>query len=396
MDLRPEAIWLSNPSADSIVAGLEADEYSIAGLQPIIGTQVTQCDIECATPCLPQTYELVFTTVNFGSCNECGKAVGFQMKLRREANFDNQDYLHLLSSLEVMYEPVNVPSGDVTPQMFRDYFVNFFDNNAYDDEHDFFGVTVVAHPTATDTLIMTVPCPLKLDLFVAPDAEANITITETDAGQTAKLTKEILQKEYPLIIGYVPGQGPDETFTGCQDICVICIKGCIPSCVSDAQNLLTTNNASHLHAVGTNFSYKIFVNSSAPGYPDFITALNAAVGACTLTAEVGSQSPIVQVTGTAGTDTLDLTQFMSATAGEFALGDGPITGVVSNGQVSISFNLTVPPLTAPIDTADLIAQLNTKFGASAFSVNAGDANIIDVAPTFSVNGQQLSIRFTSV
>jgi hypothetical protein len=387
MDLKPLAVFLHNPSASSIQAGLEADEYSIGGVLPFFSTQVTSCDIACATPCLPQQWSIQFDDVDFGTCNDCGLSVAFVMKLRRQSNFDIEDYLHLTSDIELVYEPDDVPSGLVTAQTIRDYFLNFLDGSAvYDDEHDFFGVTAVA--SGTDTLILTVPCPVQLDIFKAQDAvgfvitAGVVQILETP-GQTASLTQPQLLKEYPLMIGYVPGQAPDDTFTQCEDICLIEIKGCIPTCVSDANNLLTTVNAVHLHEVGTKFHYKLFVNSSGPGYTAFITALNAAVAACPATPTFGSQIAAVQDPAGA---TLDLTAIGadgSTATGEFT-GYTSAEGTISDGEVTVYFSVTGAPVTADaINTA-----INTAIGSANLQANGvitlvgvpfnGDATIIKV------------------
>ena len=82
MDLKATGIFLHNPSAGTILESeIEAGEYSFNGILPFVADQITACEIECATSCLPQVITLTFADVDFGSCNECGKAVSFMMKL---------------------------------------------------------------------------------------------------------------------------------------------------------------------------------------------------------------------------------------------------------------------------------------------------------------------------
>jgi hypothetical protein len=397
MDMRPTGVFLHDPSAASIVASpIEAGEFSIGGVLPLIGSQVTSCEITCAQPCLPQVYTLTFTDVDFGSCNECGLSVAWFMKLRRQANFDIEDYLHLTSTLELGYEPVQVPSGQVLSTVFRDFFFDLLNNAQYDDEHDWFGITAVkgtdsggAFPATTSELIITVPCPLQMDIFQSNESQP-ITVVETTAGQTATYTREQMLKSFPLIIGYVPGQDVDSTFTGCEDVCIITLKGCIDHCVSDAQNLLTTQNAVHLHTAGTKFWYQLVVNSAALGYADFITALNAAVAACNaipLAPIQGSQVPFTQVIGTGGAVALDLAPFV--TSGAFDLTAGPITGTITNGVTTVYFNLTG----GGSDIADLAAFLNLQVQGSPFAA-ALDTLTVDAA--WAPTGSVVVIKFTSV
>jgi len=371
MDLRPLAVFLHNPSADTIQPGLETGEFSLAGVLPFVASQITECDISCATPCLTQQWMITFATVEFGTCNDCGLSVAFNIRLRRQSNFDIEDYLHLTSDLGFSYEPDQVPSGSVAPDTIRNYFLNFFNNGAYDDEHDFFGITAAAG-ALTGELILTVPCPIQVDVFQSLDSEP-LVVAETVAGQTASLTKAQLMKEYPLMIGYVPGQNVDDTFTQCEDICIINLKGCIPSCVTDAQNLLTTNNAVHLHDVGTKFAYKLFVDSGAPGYVDFIADLNTNITACaSLTAIVGSQVPFASLAATgAGTDVSLLT------AGADALGDfmgQEVIGTFSNGLTTMNFKAT-STYPAVVNVTDIFAALSAIGGAGTFIAGAAVSDI---------------------
>jgi len=373
MDLKPLAVFLHDPSAASIQDGLETGEFSIGGVLPFVGAQITACDIACATPCLTQSWSITFADVNFGTCNDCGLSVAFNIRLRRQSNFDIEDYLHLTSDLGFTYEPDQVPSLVVTAATQSAYFLLFLNNGAYDDEHDFFGITAVAG--AAGEIILTVPCPIQVDIFQSQDSEP-LAIVET-VGQTASLTRAQLMKEYPLMIGYVPGQNVDDTFTQCEDICVIDIKGCIPGCVADAQNLLTTVNAVHLHDVGTKFAYKLFVNSSAPGYGDFIGALSTATGAiCPATSAYGTQLPAAQdLLGLA----LDLVDAGADATGEFS-NCTSATGTISNGVITLYWAVPTPAGTN-VNVSDILTAINTVLtgtavasGATALNITGGDFN----------------------
>mgnify|MGYP003121524580 CR=1 FL=1 len=341
MDLGPQKIFLKDPSAASITSGLEANEYIIDGVLPYNSTTVTATEILCAQPCDAQTYTVTFSAVDFGDCNDCGKSVALVITLRRHSNFDIQDYLHLTSRIVVSYEPDQLPTGTVTAADIADWFADEINSQPYDDEHDFFGISASA---AAGVLTLTVNCPNKVDIFNDESTKSLLStelpvIAETDAGADAVLTKDQLQKEFPLIIGYVPGQGPDVTFTGCQDICVIKIQGCISACADPS--LLTTQNAVHLHDVATKFQIELFVNSSAPGYADFIAALNAALPAgkavtLTYANAVGS----VSVAGAAGDTNIDLAAagLIDGGTGLF-VETGALKGTLSNGLITVAFSL---------------------------------------------------------
>ena len=198
-------------------------------------------------------------------------------------------------------------------------------------------------------------------------------------------------KEYPLMIGYVPGQNVDDTFTQCEDICVIHIKGCIPSCVDDDLNLLTTVNAVHLHDVGTKFSYKLFVNSSGAQYPAFIAELNSAVAACNaipLTAAVGSQVPFATAAAPA---VVDLVDAGATAAGDF-VGSTKVTGSFSNGVTTIYFTTTaaVPP--AAVNVSDILLDLLAAGGVGTFAASGTSA--IDVNAPFDTG--ILTIKIDSI
>jgi hypothetical protein len=292
------------------------------------------------------------------------------MILRRQPNFDIQDYLHLTSRLVMSYEPDSVPSGDVTAQEFVDYFLNEFDNGAYDDEHDFFGA--VATDATGGVLEITFPCNNKVDLYPEEGSELKpADFVETVEGLDAILQKDQLQKEFPLIIGYIPGQGPDITFTGCQDICVIVLTGCIPDCPAPNMDLLTTSNATHLHTAGTKFKYELFVNSSAPGYAAFIADLNVAIAPCVVPLTVANTQFAATVPVPLAADApFDLATLISA-------GDtftAPISGTISNGAITLAFG---PVATVPL----LVAALNGAYPSApvSFEDNTPGDGIFEVA-----------------
>ena len=380
MDVGPQKVFLKDPSAASITSGLEANEYIIDGVLPYNSTTVTATEILCAQPCDAQTYTVTFAAVDFGDCNDCGKSVALVITLRRFANFDIQDYLHLTSRIVVSYEPDQLPTGTVTAADIADWFADEINSQPYDDEHDYFGISASA---AAGVLTLTVNCPNKVDIFNDESTKSLLStelpvIAETDAGADAVLTKDQLQKEFPLMIGYVPGQGPDVTFTGCQDICVIKIQGCISACADPS--LLTTQNAVHLHDVATKFQFELFVNSSAPGYADFIAALNAALPAGkAVTLQYANAVGSVSVASGAGDTTLDLEAAGLTNATGVFVETGALKGSISNGSITVAFSLA-----AGATEADLVTAIN---GALAGAVgNAvptnGEIEVLAAGPLF--------------
>lgn len=370
MDLRPTAVFLHNPSAATLVEN-DGGDWTIDGVLPFFPDDITACTISCATACQPQQWSIVFTDVDFGDCNDCGRNVSFLIRLRRQANFDIEDYLHLTTSLQYTYEPEVLPSGAVTAATLSAYFLDYFNGNAvYDDEHDNFGITASLATTtvADDTLVLTVPCPVQADVFQAHGSEA-LTITETVQGVTATLTRDQLLKEYPLMIGYVPGQAPDDTFTYCEDICVIDVTGCINSCTTN-EELITTYNSVHLHTVGTKFSYKLFVNSAAPGYVEFLAALTGTIGACgAVRIEFGSSVPSAQANGI-----IPMEEAGADATGEF-VGCTSANGTVSNGTLTVYWSVPTPAGTY-LNVSDIITAINASLaGTAAATATASEIDL---------------------
>jgi len=390
MDLGATHLWVKHPDANKITPGLEAGEWVLENRLNYFTEFITETTITCAAPCEEQVYTISFADVDFGDCNECGKKVAFVLILRRQANFDIQDYLHMTSRLPVTYGPSKIPSGVVTGAEFATWFEDYLSNEAYDDEHDFFGITAVA---SGSDLIITVPCPNKLDIYPDEYSELDPTqIVETTPGTDAILTKDQMQKLYPLMIGYIHGQRPDETFTGCEDVCVIDIRGCIPECVEPDKDLLTTQNAVHLHTTGTKFWYQIIVDSSAPGYADFIAALNASLPpAAQIPLVVANTSLVDNEPVVAGSDTaLDLTGATTDAGGVVSdtFADGPISGSITNGNVTLQFS-------GIADVPALVAALNGAYPSTPPSFadsTAGDGifEVVD-ASAFATGGTSITI-----
>jgi hypothetical protein len=381
MDLGATKVFIHDPKGnnETVKVGLgqslvpATQEWSILDQLPFFTNHVTDCQVVCASPCEEQVIDITFPTVSFGDCNECGKTVAFVMILQREPNFDISDYLHLTSRVVMSYEPDNVPSGDVTGAALATWFENEFNNGAYDDEHDWFGATAVAN---ADVLTITVPCPNKLDIYPEEGSElTKAAIVVTDPGAYAVLQKDQLQKEFPLIIGYIPGQGPDDTFTGCEDICIITVKGCIPHCPPTNEELLTTSNATHLHTAGTMFHYELFVNSSAAGYAAFVADLEAATG-CTIPLQVANTQFAASVDDVAAANTpIDLS---SITSGTVNFDEAPVSGSISNGIVTIQFS--------GINTiAELVTAIDGAVGAGA--AGDGGAGVLNILQAGNFNNE---------
>jgi len=165
--------------------------------------------------------------------------------------------------------------------------------------------------------------------------------TETQEAVEAVLSREKLLQQFPQEIGHVFGEAPRDQWMWCQTVCVITLKGCIDACSSFFDN----QNSGHLHTGATPFDLLLYVDSSAPGFADFIDALNTLFpNACDLDALPGFQSG-VQGDITAGIDITPIVDNIDA-----------INGTLINVTIgSLSFSVTATSGT------DLATQINGLF-----------------------------------
>lgn len=308
MQSNAQKLWIPNPSAASLVdlealygAGNGFDgEIRIVDQISILASSVTRCQKVCASPCQPNVWTIEFADVDFGDCNACGKSLGFTVLLDRNPDFDNQTYFEYNQRKQYVYQGnlTGVVTGIELAQWFYEYIIGLQNEN---DQHDQFLVEAT-DPAGTAVLELTFPCSgliayNVLGIYHLPNNNlTNIelpTFTETQEAVEAVLSREKLLQQFPQEVGHVFGEAPRDQFMWCQNICVITLKGCIPAC----SDFFDNQNSGHLHTGATPFDLMLYVNSAAPGFADFIGALNtlfpATCGTPGLTLAPGIQAGVI-------------------------------------------------------------------------------------------------------
>lgn len=356
MQSNAQKLWIPNPNAGTLVdvEALQgpdfANEVRIVDQISILSTSVTRCQKVCASPCEENIWTIEFEDVDFGDCNACGKSVGFTLLLNRNPDFDNQTYFEYNQRKQYVYQGnlSGVVTGAALAQWFFTYITDLQNQN---DQHDQF---LVEASVNTNTLTLTFPCSgliaySLIGIYQLPNnnlATAEIPVfTETQAAVEAVLSREKLLQQFPQEIGHVFGEAPRDQFMWCQTICVITLKGCIDACSSFFDN----QNSGHLHTGATPFDLLLYVNSAAPGFVDFIDALNDLFPPCDLSIAGGIQAG-VQEPYDAGDTVLDISslEFDAINGSSFTVTSGPVKIVV----------------TATSGT-DLAAEINALFAGSA-------------------------------
>lgn len=353
MQSNAQKLWIPNPSAgtfEDLGATLGTDfagEIRIVDQITILARSVTRCQKVCATPCQENIWEIEFSDVDFGSCNECGKSVGFTLLLNRNPDFDNQTYFEYNQRKQYVYQ--GTLSGTVTGTALATWFESYI-NDLYNqnDQHDQFLLEV----TRTGAVLtLTLPCSglvaySLLGIYQLPNNNLAAlelpTFTEIQPAVEAVLSKEKLLQQFPQEVGHVFGEAPRDQWMWCQTICVITLKGCIDACSTFFDN----QNSGHLHTGATPFDLLLYVNSAAPGFTDFIGELNTLFpNACDLDTIPGYQSGVQgPVTG------FDISNIINNV--------DPVNGTLVNVTIgNLSFSLTIT------SGADLASQIDTLFGA---------------------------------
>jgi hypothetical protein len=355
MQSNPQKLWIPSPSAATITTDANfPGEVRIADQISVLAASVTRCGKVCASPCVNNVWTIEFQSVDFGNCNECGKSVGFILILDRNPDFDNQTYFEYNQRKQYVFQGnlSGTYTGSQLAQWFESYISDLYEQN---DQHDQFLIEVTR---VNETLTITLPCSglvaysLK-GIFLLPNnnlptAELPV-ITETQEAVEAVLSREKLLQQFPQEVGHVFGEAPRDQFMWCQNICVITLKGCIDPC----SDFFDNQNSGHLHTAATPFDLMLYVNSAAPGFADFIDALNTEFSATCganggLSLAPGLQAG-VQALYDAGGTVIDISSL------EFdAVNGTPF--VVSAGPVRIVVTAT--------DEADLVAQINALFAGS--------------------------------
>jgi len=360
MQSNAQKLWIPNPNAGTLVdvealQGIDfKDEVRIVDQISILSTSVTRCQKVCASPCEENIWTIEFGDVDFGDCNACGKSVGFTLLLNRNPDFDNQTYFEYNQRRQYVYQGNlnGVVFGVDLAIWFESYINDLFNQN---DQHDQFLVSVTR---VNETLTLTFPCSgliaySLIGIYHLPNnnlATLELPVfTETQEAVEAVLSREKLLQQFPQEIGHVFGEAPRDQWMWCQTVCVITLKGCIDACSSFFDN----QNSGHLHTGATPFDLLLYVDSSAPGFADFIVALNDLFpNACDLDTlpgfQSGVQGPLTGIDITSIVDNID-----------------PINGTLINITIgALSFSITA---TGP---ADLVSQIDGIFGGSASAYSA--------------------------
>lgn len=371
MRQKPQILWIKDPSATTIAVGSGdfAGELTIDGQIKILADSATACIKECATPCVKNSWLIEFQDIDFGSCNDCGKQLGFVPVLQRHPDFDNQTYLDYTNRKPYVYD--GEKSGTLTGAQQATYFLALIASLMFqNDQHDQFYVTAVAGANANE-IILTYPCTglvtYQLEGIFHPennnllDAELPV-FTELVSGEEAVLSREKLLKHFPDNVGRVFGEAPGERFTWCGNTCIIKLKGCIDPC-SD----WTNHNSGFMHSSATPIELYLYVNSDAPGFADFIDSLNTNFTACTLDGTVGTNGECYQQVIAGASVVIDVDNLLFNAAGD--------TFSLTNGATTLNvFDVT--------SGADLQAKLTAAFPSGTFVYAAGPPATLTVSGVF--------------
>lgn len=276
MNLTGQTYFLKNPTAASVVAGLDPGEINIlteTGTIKIFGqANMTACDLICATPCVPGTWTVTIPDVAFGTCNPCPIKVGFQPTFVRPELYDAANYLDLVTR-ESIYYPNSLSVGNVTGTTIAAWFVQTLNYQSAMYAHDHYHVVATA---VGNVLTLTFPCPLVVAIYDKSVGTA-LTLVETVSSISAKYTADQMHQTFSYMTETVPGAGLDISyFCTCESVCVLDLKGCYTGC--STTDLFKDNFIPLIgDAAGHRVDYVLFIDSNAPGYAAFIAAIKAAL-----------------------------------------------------------------------------------------------------------------------
>jgi hypothetical protein len=344
MQSNPQKLWIPNPSASLVeVGGVGTPfegEVRLVDQISILQESVRRCDVVCASPCTPEVWTIEFEDIDFGTCNPCGKSLGFKIVLQRHPDFDNQTYFDYAMHRTYSFgEPLQ---GTWTGAQLASWFYNYIESlKNQNDQHDHF---LIDYAVSGSTLTLTLPCSGLLTynligIYQIPNnnllpAELPV-FTLVTKGEEAVLSREKLLRNFPQEVGHVFGEAPRDTFMWCQTICVVKLKGCIDAC----SDFFDNQNSGHLHTGATPFDLLLYINSAAPGYAAFIQALENTFDACDNTglSTIPGYQCGVQVLPVASVYTIPLGGFtFSASGTPFTLTLG---GLVLNVNATSAVNL---------------------------------------------------------
>lgn len=363
-----QRMWIHNPSASTITV---TDGIVDIDGQIQIKDVITACMKQCASPCVPQITRITFQDIDFGDCNGCPKDVGFHMRLLRNPNFDTETYPEMTTNRGVFYQ--GIKQGVVTAGDLADWFVLYINTvQEQNDQHDFFAVDVIIDPGDPNSILITSYCDnlVGYNILFSTLEDNNlltteeVTITEVQAATPPILTKSILLREFPWgnggDEGWIFGSAPNETFTYCENICKILLRGCYDPCDNFVQN----QGSGYTHTGATPFTLMLFVNSDAPGFADFVNEIISTFTNCTgsdIDTSIGINNPGAQGLINGGGANIDLSSLDFSTTKDWKLYNG-LTTVIAQGVTS---------------KANLASVLGTVYPSGAFTYDPiGDKLII--------------------
>ena len=336
MQSNAQKLWIPNPSGASLedleatIGSDFAGEIRIVDQISIHAYSVRRCQKVCASPCEENIWEIEFGDVDFGTCNPCGKSVGFTLLLDRNPDFDNQTYFEYNQRKQYVYQgPQGSPTTGIDIAL---WFFNYItDLQNQNDQHDQF---LVEASVLNNVLTLKFPCSglvtyNLIGIYQLPNNNLETTeipaFFEIQEGVEAVLSREKLLQQFPQEVGHVFGEAPRDQFMWCQTICVITLKGCIDAC----SDFFDNQNSGHLHTGATPFDLLLYVNSAAPGFAAFIDQLNLLLP-CTLDTAGGLQAG-VQAPYDAGDTILDISllEYDTINGTPFTVTAGPVKIVVT-------------------------------------------------------------------
>lgn len=368
MQAKPNIFILKDPSAASIVVGsgdFAGEVYLDNNRIRFLAASVSSCGIVCAKPCTGDVWEIQFKDVDFGDCNTCGKSIGFSVALDRNNLFDNATYFDWTRKYPYIYG--GLKQGTVTGATLAAYFVQLSKDIAkYADQHDQFFVDMSVKVGSPDTIVLRLPCDGLVTYKyqgIYQIEDNNLTslelpvFTNVVVGQDAVLSREKLLRDFPQEIGHVFGEGPRDEFFWCDDICIVTLKGCIDPCSDFANNM----NSNHLWKSATPFDVHVYVNTKAPGWPDFVAALNAAFPSCQalnsgagLSSAPGMNGECYQANISGGSSSINITNIVFDGADYYF--------TLNNGVTKLTVQAN--------DAASLVAALTAAFPSGTFAYAA--------------------------
>ena len=371
---RRQNYFLHAPSAASIKTNPNyPGEFSIVTSDSEILVQgegnISSCDLVCAQPCISQQFTITFVDADYGDCNSCGIAVGFLLSRSRDSLFDIADDLHLMQRIPYIY-PEPSGGGVVTAATIASHFVDRFNNNTDSDQHDNFGITA---SSVGGVLTLIVPCPYRLSAIYNLENNGGYlpTIVNTVAGQEAFLTSEQLKRLFPKDINKIAGQWLDTAnFSDCESVCILSLNGCYDPCASINMD---RSHTVHMGTAGLKVAYDIFVNSNAPGYAAFITALAAALptNCSALIPEYGSSTAFATGTAVQWAAGVNITTvgFTYSATSSFQISNGVVTLTVTAASAAALAAALVADTSTSITSAYAAPNLTvTGFGVNPITI----------------------------